>query len=128
MSATPACVSHARGPAPRPQRYRARRPERTVLYGVVQHHFESWLALKRAGDAWEDTVPAFVERDFRKYLDCGILARGFGRARCPQCGHDFIIAFSCRARAVCPSCNARRMAETAAHLVDHVFPPLPVRQ
>ncbi|MFA5924118.1 MAG: hypothetical protein WC856_22975 [Methylococcaceae bacterium] len=27
-----------------------------------------------------------------------------------------------------PSCNARRMAKTAAHLVDHVFPPLPVRQ
>jgi len=26
------------------------------------------------------------------------------------------------------SCNARRMAETAAHLVDHVFPELPVRQ
>ena len=31
-------------------------------------------------------------------------------------------------RALCPSCNARRMAETAAHLVDRVFPPLPVRQ
>jgi hypothetical protein len=29
---------------------------------------------------------------------------------------------------VCPSCNTRRMAETAAHWVDHVFPPLPVRQ
>ena len=28
----------------------------------------------------------------------------------------------------CPSCNTRRKAETAAHLVDHVFPPLPVRQ
>jgi hypothetical protein len=27
-----------------------------------------------------------------------------------------------------PSCNARRMAELAAHLVDQVFPPLPVRQ
>ena len=88
MSATPACVSPARGTAPRPRRYRARRPESTPLCPVVQHHFESWLALKRAGDAWEDTVPAFVERDFRKYLDCGILARGFGRARCPQCGHD----------------------------------------
>lgn len=25
-------------------------------------------------------------------------------------------------------CNTRRMAETAAHLVDHVFPPLTVRQ
>jgi len=37
------------------------------------------------------------------------------------------VAFSCKGR-ICPSCNARRMAETAAHLVDHVFPPLPVRQ
>jgi hypothetical protein len=36
---------------------------------VVQHHFETWLALKRAGEPWEDVVPAFVERDFRKYLD-----------------------------------------------------------
>ena len=53
----------------RPQRYRARRPERTPLYPVVQHHFETWLALKRAGEPWEDVVPAFVERDFRKYLD-----------------------------------------------------------
>ena len=25
-------------------------------------------------------------------------------------------------------CNARRMAEVAAHLVDQVFPSLPVRQ
>ena len=31
-------------------------------------------------------------------------------------------------RGICPSCNARRMAETAAHLVDQVFPPLPARQ
>jgi hypothetical protein len=29
---------------------------------------------------------------------------------------------------VYPSCNARRMVETAAHLADHVFPRLPVRQ
>ncbi len=99
MSATSACVSHDRSPVPRPRRYRGRSPENTPLYPVVQHHFETWLALKRSGEAWEDTVPAFVERDFRKYLDCGILARGFGRARCPKCGHDFIVAFSCRARA-----------------------------
>jgi hypothetical protein len=35
---------------------------------------------------------------------------------------------SCKGRGVCPSCNTRRMAETAAHLVDHVLPRLPVRQ
>lgn len=53
---------------------------------------------------------------------------GFARARCPDCGHDFLVAFSCKGRGLCPSSNARRMTETAAHLVDHVFPPLPVRQ
>ena len=69
-----------------------------------------------------------MERDFRRYLDCGILAHGFARARCGQCGHDFLIAFSCKGRGVCPSCNARRMVATAAHLTDYVLPPLPVRQ
>jgi integrase len=35
---------------------------------------------------------------------------------------------SCKARACCPSCGGRRMAERAAHLVEHVFPRVPVRQ
>ena len=61
-------------------------------------------------------VSAWVERDFRAYLRCGILAHGFARARC------------CKGRGVCPSCNARRMVETAAHLTDNVLLPLPVRQ
>jgi hypothetical protein len=69
-----------------------------------------------------------VERDLRRYLECGILAYGFARAYCEECGHDFLIAFSCNGRGICPSCNTRRMAETAAHLVDHVIPAVPVRQ
>jgi hypothetical protein len=40
----------------------------------------------------------------------------------------FVVAFSCKRRGVCPSCNGRHMAQTAAHLVDHVIPPVPVRQ
>ena len=80
------------------------------------------------GTPMADGVPQYVEGEFRRYLECGILAHGFARARCEDCGHDFLIAFSCKGRGVCPSCNARRMAETAAHLVDQVFPPLPVRQ
>jgi len=31
-------------------------------------------------------------------------------------------------RGFCPACGARRMAETAAHLVEHVIPHVPVRQ
>ena len=105
--------------------YRPRHPERTVLYQVVQHHLESWLAER---DAVDDPAPWYVEVDFRRYLDCGLLCRGFARARCPACGHDFLLAFSCAGRGICPSCAARHMAETAAHLVDHVLPQVPVRQ
>ena len=47
---------------------------------------------------------------------------------CEECGHDFLIAFSCKGRGICPSCYTRRMAETAAHLADHVIPAVPVRQ
>jgi hypothetical protein len=39
-----------------------------------------------------------------------------------------LMGFSCKRRGFCPACGARRMAETAAHLVDHVIPRVPVRQ
>ena len=42
--------------------------------------------------------------------------------------HEKLVAFSCKRRGFCPSCGARRMAESAAHLVDEVIPRVPVRQ
>ena len=41
---------------------------------------------------------------------CGILCFGFGRARCASGGQGFVVAFSCKGRGVCPSCNGCRMA------------------
>jgi len=38
------------------------------------------------------------------------------------------VAFSCKKRGFCPSCGARRMAETAALLADEVLPARPLRQ
>jgi hypothetical protein len=38
------------------------------------------------------------------------------------------MAFSCKRRGFCPSCGARRMAESAALLVDEVLPHAPMRQ
>jgi hypothetical protein len=43
--------------------------------------------------------PGHIEREFRRYLECGILAHGFARARCAQCGHDFLIASPARGAA-----------------------------
>jgi hypothetical protein len=109
-----------------PTRYRPRRPSQSVLYRCVQQHLETWLAQCRDGHDNDGSVPPYVDREFRRYLDCGILAHGFARARCDACGHDFLIAFSCKGRGVCPSCNARRMVATGAHLTDNVLPPLPL--
>jgi len=73
-------------------------------------------------------VPAYVEDELRGYLACGLLCFGFARAVCMTCRTGFVVAFSCKGRGVCPSCNGRHTAQTAAHVADHVIPPVPVRQ
>ncbi len=103
--------------------YRRREPERTLLYAVVRDHFQTFLATRRESNPECAGLPSHVEREFERYLECGILAHGFVRVRCDACGDDRLVAFSCRGRAICPSCNARRMHDTAAHLVERVLPP-----
>jgi hypothetical protein len=39
-----------------------------------------------------------------------------------------VVAFSCKRRGFCPSCTGRRSADVAAHMVDEVFPEVPIRQ
>jgi hypothetical protein len=105
--------------------YQRRKPEETVLYRVVQENLETFLASARDQGR---VVPRFVERELRAFLSCGILAHGFMRVRCQECGRERLVAYSCKKRGFCPSCGARRMADTAAHLVDRVLPEAPVRQ
>ena len=51
------------------------------------------------------------------------------RIRCEKCNKSMAVGHSCKGRGFCPSCTGRRMADTAARLVDDVFPPnVPVRQ
>lgn len=69
--------------------YRRRQPERSVAYQVIQGHLETWLAGCRQADEEGTPVAAYIEQDFRKYLECGILAHGFARARCAGCGTIF---------------------------------------
>src|SRR5262249_32736592 len=97
----------------------------TVLYRVIAEQLETFLARQQAR---EHPVPRFAEREFPEFLDCGVLTRGFLRLRCQSCGHDRLLAFSCKKRGVCPSCGGRRMSDTAAYLVDRVFPWVPTRQ
>lgn len=73
-------------------------------------------------------LPTFVKDEIEGYLTCGILDYGFIRAQCNDCGHEELVAFSCKGRGFCPSCIGRRMNDTAAHLVDTVLPEVPIRQ
>ena len=115
-----------RAAAASPVHYERRRPGETTLYRLVQENLETFLAEVEAGGA--ASLPQFVRDEFEAFLECGILAHGFLRVRCTKCGHEKLVAFSCKRRGICPSCGGRRMAETAAWLVDHVIPKVPVRQ
>ena len=100
--------------------------EQTTLYRLVQQHAATFF--EQAESAVGADLPQFVKDEFDAFLECGILAHGFLRLRCDDCGHDKLVAFSCKRRGFCSSCGARRTAQTAAHLVDHVIPHVPVRQ
>lgn len=67
----------------------------------------TFLDAHDAGD--HHTPKPYVRQAFRKYLECGIFAHGFARTRSGDCGHNYFVAFSCRGRGVCPSCNTRRV-------------------
>jgi hypothetical protein len=104
-----------------PGLYEPRSPTGTILHHVVRTHLERFLAETAAATDGAG-VPRFIEREFRKFLGCGVLSRGFARVRCDACRFERLVPFSCKARAVCPSCGGRRMAEQAAHLVEAVLP------
>jgi len=98
-----------------------------VLYRVLAEHLETFLD-RTARDPQRAGLPGFVELELRRFLGCGVLAHGFARVHCPSCGSDLLVAFSCKGRGFCPSCGGRRMADTAAWLVDRVLPDVGVRQ
>ena len=105
--------------------YERHRPEQTLLYQLVEAHYPALIEqLEQQGKC----LPHHVRREFDEYLKCGRLEHGFLRVRCDTCHFERLVAFSCKRRGFCPSCGARRMAETAALLADEVFPDVPLRQ
>ncbi|MBK6848228.1 MAG: transposase zinc-binding domain-containing protein [Proteobacteria bacterium] len=105
--------------------YQRRRPERSVLHQIVSQHVQTLWAEAEAASGFG--YPSWVKHEFERYLGCGLPPGGFTRLRCRGCGCERLVGFSCKGR-LCPSCVARRMADLALHLVDHVLPSAPYRQ
>ena len=101
-----------------------------MLYETVRDYLDEFLEICRIDGK---TLPAYIEKQFRGYLKCGLLQFGFVRRICEQvlthtCTHTILTPFSCKFTGFCPSCCGRRMAEAALHLVDHVLPYQAMRQ
>ena len=108
--------------------YRPRRPERTVLYRVLFHHFERFVAeyerFEKAYGYFRPIIKDVVE----KYLDCGNPRSGFARIRCPRCRTEHLLMFSCKARGFCPSCHAKRLGEWGEWMRETLLLDVPHRQ
>ena len=109
--ATPACAL-----------YRPRRPQSTPLYRLVETQVDE------VRSQWEERFEGrycfwrgSVDKTVAAYLDCGILENGFARVRCGACRAEFLVAFSCKGRGLCPSCATKRAAALAAFLREEVL-------
>ena len=72
----------------------ARPPPWTTLHCLVQQHAATFFAETEAAAGVD--LPQFVKDEFDAFLECGILAHGFLRLHCGDCGLD---------RRVCPTCR-----------------------
>lgn len=87
--------------------YHPRQPQQSPLWKLLDDHFEGF---ERDYDQKFFRIygyqRAVIADAVRAYLKCGDLREGFARVRCPDCHHEYLLAFSCRgagsARAVTP--------------------------
>jgi hypothetical protein len=124
------CIEDARaspvGEAPAP--YRPRHPERTGFYQLFETHFDRYLrAYEERFEPRSGPLRPVVARAVEAFLDCGRLQGGFARIRCPKCRAEHLLAFSCRTRNFCSSCQAKRSVLFAEKLTTGILAPVPHR-
>ncbi len=109
--------------------YRPRDPQASDLWRLMDEHFATFQQV------YDDRYQAkygfwrpVVEHSVTAFLKCGDLHEGFARVRCPDCGHEMFVAYSCKQRCTCPSCHQKRALLTAIHVAEEVCFPVAHRQ
>jgi len=109
--------------------YRPRHPERTGFYQLFETHFDSYVrAYEERFEARSGPLRPVVVRSLEAFLDCGRLQGGFAGIRCPKCRDEHLLAFSCRTRNFCSSCQAKRSVLFAEKLTTEILAPVPHRR
>ena len=82
--------------------YHSRNPRASPLWRCAQRHGKE---LREAGRFQR----AVEERTLEHFIACGDPHHGFARIYCDACGHDYLLAFSCKTRYFCPSCHQKHV-------------------
>ncbi|MEW6667000.1 MAG: transposase [Thermodesulfobacteriota bacterium] len=108
--------------------YRPRKPQDSTYYQCVEDHFEEFQRIYDERFTIKyGFFRAYVKQVIYRYLDCGILHNGFARVKCKDCGHEYLLAFSCKRRHFCPSCHQKRVVEFGEWLCKEVLKAVPHR-
>lgn len=99
------------------------------LYRLVADHYDEFERVypdrfQRHYGFWRPVIGRAVG----KYLQCGDLRRGFARVRCPDCGYEMFVVFSCKQRGICPFCHQKRALTSAINIAENICAPVPHRQ
>jgi len=108
--------------------YRPRKPQDSAYYPCVEDCFETFEQVYQ--ERFEQKYGFFrpyVRQVIYRYLDCGILKNGFARVPCEDCGHEYLLAHSCKRRRFCPSCHQKRVVEFGEWLCQEVVKAIPHR-
>ena len=101
--------------------YRPRNPRASPLWRCAVRHAKELPEAGRLRRAVERQV---IER----FIECGDPHHGFARIWCDACGHDYLLAYSCKTRYFCPSCHQKRVLLYGEWVQAHVLAPTPHRQ
>ncbi|MBM4272030.1 MAG: transposase [Deltaproteobacteria bacterium] len=108
--------------------YRPRNPQSSDYYRCVQDHFEVFLQVyEERFERQYGFFRSYIQKVIYRYLDCGDLHNGFARVKCKDCGHEYLLAFSCKRRHFCPSCHQKRVVEFGEWLCSEVLKKVPHR-
>jgi hypothetical protein len=112
-----------------PSIYQPRRPRASPLWQIVTAAWDAFVAgYEKIHRAAMGPLRPNVFSTVRNFLRCGDLAAGFTRFLCPDCGHERLLAFTCKGRHLCPACHQRRVRQTADWIASSVCHEVPHRQ
>jgi len=111
-----------------PAVYRPRHPERSPFYRLFETHFDRYVReYEQLFEPRSGPLRPVVVRSVEDLLGCGRPEGGFARIRCPKCRAEHLLAFSCRTRNFCSSCQAKRAVLFAEKLVGGILAAVPHR-